>query len=464
MNINEEIKKSLDNWSNQPVFIELQSNKQPIYTSAEQFKEKIHETSQFLKKAGIQKNYLVAMFLENSVDFVACFLGLLEIGAKPVALKLEYRKIELDEIFNNAQPQAVITEENHLPIILAYLKEKIVITRKDNKLKVYQSPQKKADPSDVDDSIASINYTYRGYGYPLGAMVPHSQYLFGAKVLQDGVQLKKGENLLVILPMSHIFTLVGCVFLPLMNRITSIIVNTIHPRRLFEYISEFNINNILAVPEIYQLLLKFKDALPGKTALKEFMSGGSILSEEYFQKLIDAFNISLIHGYGLTEFTPVSRHIRGEAKPGTIGPVCDGIEYKIISPDATNGIGEILIKCDYMTKKYYKRKQETQDAFENGWFKTGDLGCMKDNHLIFIKEKKDTRKINGNIIDLNEIKNAILLFKKDGDVKIFHSENTLFAKLKIASKNDFKKEVAEIKNSLKDKISVYKIPTNIHEY
>lgn len=187
-----EIYKSLDSWGEHPAFIELIPQQKPVYTSAEEFKQKIKQTAQFLRNSGVQKNFLVAMFLENSVDFVACFLGLIEIGAKPVALKLDYRQIELDEIFNNANPQAVIIEKSHLSIVEAYLKNRIVISREQRTLSVLQQSNKKPNPYDIDDSIASINYTYRGYGYPLGALVPHSQYIHGAKVLLDGLKAEKG--------------------------------------------------------------------------------------------------------------------------------------------------------------------------------------------------------------------------------------------------------------------------------
>jgi long-subunit acyl-CoA synthetase (AMP-forming) len=77
------------------------------------------------------------------------------------------------------------------------------------------------------------------------------------------------------------------------------------------------------------------------SSLKVFVSGGSRLTKENYQKIKQAFGIEFLHGYGLTEFTPVSRNIRKQAKPGTIGPFCDGIEYKISSADI-NGHGEIL--------------------------------------------------------------------------------------------------------------------------
>ena len=431
MDIIEEIFRSLDGWGEHPVFIELISNQKPVYTEAKEFKQKIIETVNFLEESGIKKNYLVPIFLENSVDFICCFLGLMKIGAKPIPVKLEYRKIELDKIFKNSQPQAVIAEASHLKIIKPYLAQKIVITRENGKLKLHQKTIKKIKPAKISDEIASINYTYRGIGYPLGAMVPHVQYIHGAKVLQAGLQAKPKEIMLIILPMSHIFTLIGCIFVPILNGITSVIANTMHPRKIFKLINEFKINHITAVPEIYLLLEKFKD-MPGKLhSLKVFVCGGSSLSHKDYYRIKKAFNIDLLHGYGLSEFTPASRNIRGEARAGTVGPLCENIECKIISKDK-NKTGEILIKTDYMFRGYYKNPKVTKEAFEGDWFKTGDIGRMKDGHLIFEKEKKKTRKVNGNMVDLEELERIIKL-------------------------ND-KKNQTNLKKTLKNKIAIYKIP------
>ena len=432
MDITEEIFKSLDGWGEHPVFIEVIPNQKPVYTKAKEFKQKIIETANFLEKSGIKKNYLVPIFLENSVDFVCCFLGLMRIGAKPIPVKLEYRKIELDEIFKNAQPQAVIAEVTHLKIIKPYLKQKIVITRENRKLKLYQKTIKKLKAVKISEEIASINYTYRGYGYPLGAMVPHIQYLHGAKVLQYGLKAKPKEKMFIILPMSHIFTLIGCVFVPILYKLTSVIANTMHPRKIFELIDEFKINHITAVPEMYLLLAKFKGIAGKLLSLKVFVCGGSMLSRENYYRIKKAFNnIDLLHGYGLTEFAPASRNIRGEARAGTVGPLCENIGCKIVSKDK-NKAGEILLKTNKMFKGYYKNQKVTKESFEGHWFKTGDIGKIKDGHLIFEKEKKKTRKVNGNMVDLEEVDRMINLKDKEKQINL--------------------------KTFLKNKIAVYKIP------
>jgi long-chain acyl-CoA synthetase len=408
MDIIEEVFKSLDGWGEHPVFIELSPNQKFAHTKAEEFKQKIIKTANFLEKSGIKKNYLVPIFLENSVDYICCFLGLVKIGAKPIPIKLEYRKIELDEIFKNSQPQAIIAEASHLKIIKPYLSQKIVITRENRKLKLYQKTIKKLKAVKISEEIASINYTYRGYGYPLGAMVPHGQYIHGAKVLQAGLQAKPKEKMLIILPMSHIFTLIGCIFVPILHNITSVIANTMHPRKIFEFIHEFKINHITAVPEIYLLLEKFRDTAGKLQSLKVFVCGGSLLTREDYYRIKKTFDIDLLHGYGLTEFTPASRNMRGEARASTVGPLCENIECKIISEDENNA-GEILLKTEFMFRGYYKNPKVTKEAFEEDWFKTGDIGRMEDGHLIFEKEKKKTRKVNGNMVDLKELERIINL-------------------------------------------------------
>jgi long-chain acyl-CoA synthetase len=431
MHIIEEVFKSLDGWEDHPVFIELPPNQKPVHTEADEFKQKILRAADFFEKSGIKKDYLVPLFLGNSVDFVCSFLGLVKIGAKPIPVKLEYRKIELDEIFRNSQPQAIIAEASHLEILNAYLSQKIVITRENRALKLRQKARGELKPEEIPDEIASINYTYRGYGYPLGVMVAHGQYIHGARMFQAGLQAKPKERMLIILPMSHIFTLIGCIFVPVLHNITSVIANTMHPIKIFELIDEFKINHVIAIPEIYLLWEKFKDLAGKLPSLKVFGSGGSLLTREAYSQIKNAFSIDLLHGYGLTEFTPVSRNMRGEARAGTVGPLCEGVECKIKSEEENNA-GEILLKTDFMFRGYYKNPKVTQEAFEGDWFKTGDIGRIDDDHLVFVREKKRTRNVNGNMVDFEELD------------RIMNS----------IDKND----PSDLKTSLKNVIAAYKIP------
>jgi long-chain acyl-CoA synthetase len=263
--------------------------------------------------------------------------------------------------------------------------------------------------------------------------------------------------MLIILPMAHIFTLVGCIFAPLLHHMTSVIVDTMHPRLLFQHIRDFRIEHVTSVPEIYELLYRLHDPAIDFSSLKVFVSGGSMLTPESYANLTRAFSIDLLHGYGLTEFTPVSGNRRNEARPGTVGPLCDQVTCRIDAP-ASDGSGEILIRTPHETGVYYRRPRESEESRRDGWFCTGDIGRMEDGHLVFVKELKNTRKINGNLVDLEEIARAIRLDTDVAEARVGWEKNSLFAHLALSRHIDFNEKTKRLKSSLREILAEYKIP------
>lgn len=104
----------------------------------------------------------------------------------------------------------------------------------------------------------------------------------------------------------------------------------------------------------------------------------------------DNFGINSIQGYGLTETSPVLV-AEGETKhrPGSCGYPLDNVEIRILNPDK-QGIGEIVAKGPNIMLGYYNDEKKTEEAFEDGWFKTGDYGYIdKDGFLFITGRKKD---------------------------------------------------------------------------
>jgi acyl-CoA synthetase (AMP-forming)/AMP-acid ligase II len=97
----------------------------------------------------------------------------------------------------------------------------------------------------------------------------------------------------------------------------------------------------------------------------------------------------------------------------------------------------------------------------DGWFRTGDMGFFDGNHLVFIKELKDTRKINGNIVDLEELRRAILLDREVAECQVSCENNSISAKLAVNSRADFKEKAFEVRARLRELIAEYKIPRKI---
>jgi long-chain acyl-CoA synthetase len=96
-----------------------------------------------------------------------------------------------------------------------------------------------------------------------------------------------------------------------------------------------------------------------------------------------ARGFAVIQGYGLTETAPIVSvthpfHIQA----GSVGKAIAGVDVKI-APD-----GEILVRGENVTGGYFEAEAETAQAFEGGWFHTGDIGEIGPDGRLFIRGRK----------------------------------------------------------------------------
>lgn len=128
---------------------------------------------------------------------------------------------------------------------------------------------------------------------------------------------------------------------------------------------------------------KWKDALGGE--LRVLVSGGAALQSR-LERIFWAAGIPVLQGYGLTETSPVIAvnpfripDIRFE----TVGPILENVEVKIADD------GEILCKGPNLMMGYYKAPDLTAEVVdEQGWFHTGDIGCIEDGRFLKITDRK----------------------------------------------------------------------------
>ena len=112
MTLNNSIDASLQDWGDSPCFIECDSRGRCVPVSARELRGRIQDRTRQFAQWGIRKGFMVPMFLGNSIDFIDSLFALMNLGAIPVMVKLDFRKIELEEIFGNCRPQAIISEKN----------------------------------------------------------------------------------------------------------------------------------------------------------------------------------------------------------------------------------------------------------------------------------------------------------------------------------------------------------------
>jgi len=133
---------------------------------------------------------------------------------------------------------------------------------------------------------------------------------------------------------------------------------------------------------------KVREGLGGRARL--FLSGGAPLGREIATWYAD-IGIRIHEGYGLTETSPViAVNNPIYHRLGSVGKPVSNVEIKI-APD-----GELLVRGPSIFKGYWRMPEETANAFEEGWFKTGDIASLDaDGFLSITDRKKDLIKTSG---------------------------------------------------------------------
>lgn len=157
-----------------------------------------------------------------------------------------------------------------------------------------------------------------------------------------------------------------------------------------------------------------------------FPTAGARVSPEV-ERFVHSVGINMVVGYGLTESLATVSCDR-DNKPCTIGSVgrpIGGIEVKIGDDD------EVLLKGPTITKGYYHRDAANKEAFtEDGFFRTGDAGYIKDGELFLTDRIKDLFKTsNGKYIAPQLVESLILVDKYIDQVAVIANERKFVSAL-----------------------------------
>ena len=144
------------------------------------------------------------------------------------------------------------------------------------------------------------------------------------------------------------------------------------------------------------------------------------------QEFVLSVGINMVAGYGLTEsIATVSCENNFDHEIGSVGKLMPHMEIKFGENN------EILLKGPAITKGYYKKEAATKAAFtEDGWFRTGDAGYMKDGFLFLTERIKDLFKTsNGKYIAPQAIETKMVVDRYIDQISIIADERKFVAAL-----------------------------------
>lgn len=326
--------------------------------------------------------------------------------------------------------------------------------------------------------LANILYTSGTTGNSKGVMLTHGQYMAAIDANLKCVRVSEKDRILNFLPFAHIFEKAWAALGVTVG--ATLIVNT-EPREVQKSMRETHPTSMCAVPRFWEKVLigveqkiesynsvmrrVFHNALAiGRKHNVECVSRGkkpspilhlqyemvnktifSLIRKElglgnanifptagatvapHVEEFVHSIGLDMVVGYGLTESlaTVSCDHLDKPYTMGSVGRLIDSIELKISEE------GEVLLKGPTITPGYYNRDDLTAAAFdEEGYFRTGDAGYMKNGELYLTDRIKDLFKTsNGKYIAPQMIESKLLVDRYIDQIAIIADERKFVSAL-----------------------------------
>jgi long-chain acyl-CoA synthetase len=369
-----------------------------------------------LKERGVKPHDRVLVLMENSFAFYVAYFGITQIGAVVVPLNIFLHEKELAHIIQDAQPTFFICSSARTEKIRESASQlPPMIDEQDLKL---EEPVPDEIPHfEVTrlpfDEMAALLYTSGTTGFPKGVMLSSRNILTNVVQVITRFGLIKQQRVLAVLPLFHSLAQNICVWSSILMGCTVIIVPKIDRRLLLNGLKH-KPTIFVGVPALFAVLCLLKTA--PLDSIHYFFSGGDALPDRIRSAFSLIYRRKICSGYGTTEASPViSVDMEDVAEPtNCTGKPLVGVHCAIKDDSwntlPVNNIGQIWIKGDNIMLGYYNAPEVNEAVFKDGWFATGDLGYLDDNHKVVITGRvKDLIVSKGINIYPQEIENVILL-------------------------------------------------------
>ncbi len=419
--------------------------------SSDRLRRRIAAVAGGLQRWGIGRGDRVAILSENRPEWTMADFASLLLGAVTVPIYATLTADQTAYILRDSGARVIfVSSEMQLQKVLSIreqtaLEKLIVMDAAEGAVRMSEMASEGPASHDAaleataravsPDDLATIIYTSGTTGTPKGVMLTHGNMASNLNCSLAEFPVRLGDVSISFLPLSHV-TARHVDFALLYRGVT--LAHLAYVNQLPQALLEVKPTFFVAVPRVYEKIhfqteqraqgfpnstfynwamsvgkenraevlagrtptsrawkvanrlvySKVRAAMGGR--IEVFIAGGAPLGRE-LAEWYAAIGIRIHEGYGLTETSPVIAVNTPRAhKMGTVGKPLPNVEVRIAED------GEVLVRGPSVFKQYWNKPKETQEAFVDGWFKTGDIGNLDgDGFLSITDRKKDLIKTSG---------------------------------------------------------------------
>jgi malonyl-CoA/methylmalonyl-CoA synthetase len=330
-----------------------------------------------LRHRGLQPGDRLCVYLSNCVEMIDLYLACLKLGAIFVPVNILYREREISHIVADAAPKAMVAagamDGVAAPVwVLGEMQPRVDGGRPD---------------AQIDgDTPAALVYTSGTTGTSKGAILTHNNFGANAVNLITCWQISAADRFLLSLPLFHVHGLGNGLHCWLAGGCRMRLLERFEHQKAATEFLDFRPTLFFGVPTIYVRLLEMAVDAAREIGgfMRLFVSGSAPLAPQILEEFRDKFGHTILERYGMSEtLMNISNPYVGERRAGTVGLPLPGISVRIRD-------GELQLRGPNVFSGYWRREEATRAAFDEGWFKTGDMSeCSEDGYYTLVGRKSD---------------------------------------------------------------------------
>ncbi|KAK5643731.1 hypothetical protein RI129_007576 [Pyrocoelia pectoralis] len=452
----------------------------------------------FRKILKLRKGDVIAIILPNVPELPVCLLGALQAGLITTTVNPSYTADEIARQLSDSNAKAIITLASTCPTVLAatkLVKKNIPILavkakQSDEILRGIINLHEFIEATSEDDGVPEIQagdvallpYSSGTTGLPKGVQLTHRNIvanlcqLSADELIHWAFPSETLDNVVpAILPMFHIYGITNVALTHLKSLSKIICVPKFTPEIFINVLEKHKPNVLYIVPSMVSFMsnepLVKQEFFKPITAI---VCGGAPLGKQDEERLLTKAlkDIDVLQGFGLTETSPAVCMASATKKKklgftGSVGGLLPNTCAKLISTDddhreicGPNELGEILVKGPQVMKGYLNRIEATNNAFLDGWLRTGDVGYYDDNEMFYITDRfKDLIKVSGFQVAPAELEEVIRGHKDVSEVCVIGIPSERFGEVPrayVVPKLNSKINVEELKEYVSSMLIDYK--------
>ncbi|MBY9080128.1 class I adenylate-forming enzyme family protein [Paenibacillus sp. CGMCC 1.18879] len=444
-------------FSDRPFIIEPQRKLILTYKDMEQLTANLAD---ILWSKNVRKGDNVAVFFDNEIEFVISYFSILRLGAVCVPLSTTYGPNKLDSIISKLNPQLILHKSHNdltFPFINTY---EVDFTRL-----VPQVNQTFMDAQLTPDDPIAIMFTTGTTGEPKGTIIYCGSFIENIQDYGDDLTVNESTRFIQSMPVYHIDGWTYSTLQPFIFGASTILTRTFNAQIAAEFdslVHDWGGNLFISVPSMLSALLHMSNRYSRKFQgeLKYVICGSSKLHYDLMKQFESCFQTRILENYGSTEALLVAYYSPSiPYKKNSVGRVPEKCNVVIGTED------EILIKSPYLFREYFHDPHRTKEAFENGYYKIGDIGYLDDDrYLYLLGRNRDIINKSGIKIDPSEIDEQLLAYQGVIDAATIGVENSYdsqtivsFIKTNVPNFN-----LSQLQDYIHSKLEAQKWPQQIH--